>query len=132
MTLLDIRKQSSIRNAKQTLTRDITPLLKLLYNNNLHIRQCLQYLPYKIQITKIQTIYKLLQIKKLPTYQHEYPVLLRKSAPTFSLPGMSSTLKEYSCTATAHRNTRSFWYDASFRYFKGLWSVWRVNLLPAR
>ena len=70
--------------------------------------------------------------KKLPTYQHEYPVLLRKSAPIFSLPGMSSTLKEYSCTATAHRNTRSFWYDASFRYLKGLLSVWRVNLLPAK
>ena len=65
-----------------------------------------------MQITKIQTIYKLLQItilrKKLPTYQHEYPVLLRKSAPMFSFPGMSSTLKEYSCTATAHRTLGRF------------------------
>ena len=64
-----------------------------------------------LQITLLQ--------KKLPTYQHEYPVLLRKSAPMFSFPGMSSTLK-YSCTATAHRNTRSFWYDASFWALQGL------------
>ena len=68
------------------------------------------------------------------TYQHlqEQPVLLRKSAPAFFFPGMSSTLKEYSWTATAHLNTRSFWYAASFRYLKGLWSVWSVNLLPAK
>ena len=65
-----------------------------------------------IQITTLQ--------KKLLTYQHEYPDLLRKSVPMFSFPGMSFTLKEYSCTATAHRNTLSFWHDASFRYFKGL------------
>ena len=55
---------------------------------------------YKLPKYKLYTNYY--KSKKLPTYQHEYPVLLRKSAPIFSLPGMSSTLKEYSCTATAH------------------------------
>ena len=46
------------RTIHGTLNCDITPLLKLLNNNNhIYTRQCL---PYKIQITKIQTIYKLL------------------------------------------------------------------------
>ena len=31
-----------------------------------------------------------------------------------------------------YSNTRSFWKAESFRYFMGLWSVWSVNLLPAR
>ena len=48
---------------------------------------------------------------------------LQKSAPMFSLPGMSSTWNEYSCTAMAQRNTQLFWQAASFRYFGGLWSV---------
>ena len=130
MTLLDIGNRVQIRPKciyNVTLNCDITSLLKLLYNNNLHTHKAMSTISTKY---KLYTNYY--KSKKLPTYQHEYPVLLRKSAPIFSLPGMSSTLKRYSCTATAHRNTRSFWYDASFRYFKGLWSVWRVNLLPAR
>ena len=40
---------------------------------------------YKLPRYKLYTNYY--KIKKLPTYQHEYPVLLRKSAPIFSLPG---------------------------------------------
>ena len=74
MTLL---KYGSDRNTEsqryQKLTCDITPLLKLLYNNNLHTHKAMSTIStiHKIQITKIQTIYKLLQIKKLPTYQHE-------------------------------------------------------------
>ena len=135
MTLLDIRKQStdpSETNHNVTLICDITPLLKLLYNNNLYTHKAMSTISTKYKLPKYKLYTNYYKSKKLPTYQHEYPVLLRKSAPIFSLPGMSSTLKEYSCTATAHRNTRSFWYDASFRYFKGLWSVWRVNLLPAR
>ena len=51
-------------------------------------------------------------------------------ATTFSFPGMSATLKEYSWTATAHLNTRSFWYAVSFRYFKGLWPSSEVKFKP--
>ena len=32
----------------------------------------------------------------------------------------------------AHLMTLSFWYTASFKYFRGLWSVWSVNLLLIR
>ena len=90
---------TEIRNHNVTLNCDITPLLKLLYNNNLHTHKAMSTMSTKYKLPKYKLYTNYYKIKKLPTYQHEYPVLLRKSAPIFSLPGMSSTLKEYSCTA---------------------------------
>ena len=59
------------------------------------------------------------------------PVQLQNSDPVFFLPSMASTQKEYSCPAMAQWNTWLFWLAASLRYFRGLCSVWSVNLLPA-
>ena len=92
-----------------------------------HNTQCQDqgYFTFLVDPTQVES-------KKSSQIQWPVPNINAEPVDIFSLPGMSSTLKEYSCTATAHRNTRSFWYDASFRYFKGLWSVWSVNLLPAK
>ena len=59
-----------IQNHNVTLNCDITPLLKLLYNNNLHIHKAMSTIStiHKIQITKIQTIYKSLYYER--NYQH--------------------------------------------------------------
>ena len=67
-TKIRIRPNYGINNV--TLNCDITLLLKLLYNNNLHIHKAMSTIStiHKIQITKIQSIYKLLKIKK--NYQH--------------------------------------------------------------
>ena len=64
------------RHTTQTPIRDITLLLKLLYNNNLHTHKAMSTIS-TIQNTK-NTNYIQITIlrKKLPTYQHEYPVLL--------------------------------------------------------
>ena len=52
-----------------TLNCDITPLLKLLYNNNLHTHKAMSTIStiHKIQITKIQTIYKSKEITNIST-----------------------------------------------------------------
>ena len=109
------------------------PPFKIINNNNsqnvqIHVTLCKIILYTVIQITylAIRNI-----IRENISTLSEYLVLLSKSAPAFSFPGMSSTLKEYSWTATEHLNTWSFWYAASFRYLKGLWSFYSVNL-PAR
>ena len=57
----------------QKLTCDITPLLKLLYNNNLHIHKAMSTIS-TIHNTNYQNTYYIQIItnqEKLPTYQHE-------------------------------------------------------------
>ena len=57
----------------QKLTCDITPLLKLLYNNNLHIHKAMSTIS-TIHNTNYQNtnyIQIITNQEKLPTYQHE-------------------------------------------------------------
>ena len=70
---IKIRIKSDTRNAKQKLTCDITPLLKLLYNNNLHIHKAMSTIS-TIHNTNYQNtnyIQIITNQEKLPTYQHE-------------------------------------------------------------
>ena len=57
--------------------------------------------------------------------------LLQNSAPTMSIPGISSTWKEYSWTTTVHLKI-AILLSGILQVLQNLWSVWSVNLLPAR
>ena len=66
-TKIWIRPNYGINNV--TLNCDITPLLKLLYNNNLHTHKAMSTMSTKYKLPKYELYTNYYKIKKLPTYQ---------------------------------------------------------------